>query len=354
MSMTRRFIGDRRAIALAATIFVGISGAGLGNAAPRSATWDPTCTAGAPSIVRWVRTSAMTERPALDRWCAGVGPPARMEGRQAAEVFAGPFVVASWNTHVGAGDIDAFVGDLRSGRLTGTPVADFVLLLQEVYRGGLDVPSLAGVRWASAEQPPGSAHARVAVTGAAERLGLSAIYVPSMRNGRPGATSEDRGNAILSSVRLSDVTAIELPLERQRRVAIAATVTVRGPDGSAQPVRLVCTHFTNMVMHHAWILSESGRLRQARALAQTLPTDGSLILGGDLNSWFGFRDAAYRQLAAKLSRASAEDRRPTFGPLRLDHLLFRLPATWRTEVRRVDRKYGSDHYPLVAMIDAPR
>jgi endonuclease/exonuclease/phosphatase family metal-dependent hydrolase len=274
-----------------------------------------------------------------------------MEGRQAAEVFAGPFVVVSWNTHVGAGDIDAFVGDLQSGRLTGTPVTDFVLLLQEAYRGGSGVPSLAGVRWASAEQPPGDGHPRVEVTAAAERLGLSAIYIPSMRNGRPGATSEDRGNAILSSVKLSDVTAIELPLERQRRVAIAATVMVKGREGSTQPVRLICTHFTNMVMHHMWLLSESGRLRQARALAQTLPADGSLIVGGDLNSWFGFRDAAYRQLAATLSHASTEDRRPTFGPMRLDHLLFRLPDGWRTGLRRADSKYGSDHYPLIAMVN---
>jgi endonuclease/exonuclease/phosphatase family metal-dependent hydrolase len=172
-----------------------------------------------------------------------------------------------------------------------------------------------------------------------------------MRNGRPGATSEDRGNAILSSVKLLDVTAIELPLERQRRVAIAATVMVKGREGNTQPVRLICTHFTNMVMHHMWLLSESGRLRQARALAETLPADGSLIVGGDLNSWFGFRDAAYRQLAATLSHASTEDRRPTFGPMRLDHLLFRLPEGWRTGLRRADSKYGSDHYPLIAIVN---
>jgi endonuclease/exonuclease/phosphatase family metal-dependent hydrolase len=202
--------------------------------------------------------------------------------------------------------------------------------------------------------PTGVPKERVEVTSAAERLGLSAIYVPSMRNGRPGATTEDRGNAILSSVRLSDVTAIELPLERQRRVAIAATVMVKGGEQGVQPVRLVCTHFTNMVMHHAWILSESGRLRQARALALALPAEGSLILGGDLNSWFGYRDSAYRQLAGTMARASAEDRRPTFGPLRLDHVLFRLPTGWRTEVRRAEQKYGSDHYPLAATIDAPQ
>jgi endonuclease/exonuclease/phosphatase family metal-dependent hydrolase len=171
-----------------------------------------------------------------------------------------------------------------------------------------------------------------------------------MRNGRPGTTSEDRGNAILSSVRLSDVTAIELPLERQRRVAIAATVTVKTRDNAPHPVRLVCTHFTNMVMHHIWLLSESGRLRQARALATSLPPDGALIIGGDFNSWFGYHDAAFRQLAGGMSHASSEDRRPTFGPMRLDHLLFRLPGGWRTQLRRADSKYGSDHYPIVATI----
>ena len=44
-------------------------------------------------------------------------------------------------------------------------------------------------------------------------------------------------------------------------------------------------------------------------------------------------------------------KRATFGPLRLDHLLFRMPDGWRAEVRRADSKYGSDHYPLVATVD---
>jgi endonuclease/exonuclease/phosphatase family metal-dependent hydrolase len=115
---------------------------------------------------------------------------------------------------------------------------------------------------------------------------------------------------------------------------------------------MVSTHFTNMVMHHMWILSESGRLRQARALAQALPREEPMIVGGDLNSWFGYRDAAYRELAQRLSPAAVEDRRATFGPMRLDHLLFRLPEGWRAELRRANSKYGSDHYPLVALIDA--
>jgi endonuclease/exonuclease/phosphatase family metal-dependent hydrolase len=322
----------------------------VGSASPLSAAAEPTCAA-ATDGVRWIRVSPTREHRALDRWCSGVGTPTRIEStRAAAEPITGPLAVVSWNTHVGAGDIDAFVADLRSGRLTGRPEQDFVLLLQEAYRAGDSVPARAAVSWAAAEQPAGAGR-RVEVAAAADRLGLSAVYIPSMRNGRPGATTEDRGNAILSTRPLSDITAIELPLERQRRVAIAATITVGAHGGAARPVRIVCTHFTNMVMHHLWLLSESGRLRQARALAQALPADGPLIVGGDFNAWFGFHDAAYRQLASGMSRANPEDRRPTFGPLRLDHLLFRLPDGWHAQLRRADSKYGSDHYPLVAWID---
>jgi endonuclease/exonuclease/phosphatase family metal-dependent hydrolase len=302
--------------------------------------------------VHWLRVSPERERASIDRWCAGVGSPARISGGQRSENLTGSVVVVSWNTHVGAGDIDALVADLRSGRLGGAPASPFVLLLQEAYRAGPEVPSRADVQWASAEGPDRRAASQVDVVAAARRLGLSSIYVPSMRNGRPGRTQSDRGNAILSSLPLGDVTAIELPLERQRRVAIQAGIAVTTRSGTV-PVRFISTHFTNMVMHHLWLLSESGRLRQARALARVLPADGPLILGGDFNAWFGYRDAAYRELAEHARRADSEDRRATFGPLRLDHLLFRLPAGWHSTVRRAETRYGSDHYPLVAVIDIP-
>ncbi|MEN3339278.1 MAG: hypothetical protein V7647_2954, partial [Acidobacteriota bacterium] len=57
----------------------------------------------------------------------------------------------------------------------------------------------------------------------AAALGLSLYYVPSMRNGG-AAPHEDRGNAILSSLPLTDLAAYELPFERQRRVALGATI----------------------------------------------------------------------------------------------------------------------------------
>jgi endonuclease/exonuclease/phosphatase family metal-dependent hydrolase len=341
-----------RARFIAACLALGILIACLGSARPQVAAEGSTCAVLAETAVHWLRLSAANERSSLDRWCAGVGPSITLSPAGVPEALTPPFAVVAWNTHVGAGDLDVLIGDLRAGRLTGKPVTDFVLLLQETYRAGNDVPTIPAVQWASAIFGAGPRSSRVEAIRLGERLGLAGIYIPSMRNGAPGATTEDRGNAILSTAPLRDVQAIELPLERQRRVAIASTVMVRSANAPPTPIRVVSTHFTNMVMHHLWILSESGRLRQARALAQALPAETPVILGGDLNSWFGYRDAAYRELAQKLSRPAREDRRATFGPMRLDHLLFRLPQGWRAEVRRADRKYGSDHYPLVATIEA--
>ena len=315
---------------------------------------EATCAARGEAGVRWIRTAPASERPTIDRWCAGVGPPARIAAIRSADALSGPFAVVTWNTHVGGGYLERLVGDLRGGRLTGgVPVTQFVLLLQEVYRSGAEVPEPDPdrVAWASAERTPAVAGARESLPDTARRLGLNAVYVPSMRNGAPLQTDEDRGNAIVSSVPLADVVAIELPLERQRRVAIQATVRVRSSDGGDVAVAFLDAHFTNMVLHHLWLLSESGRLRQAQALSAVLPREGPLIIGGDFNAWFGFHDAAYRELAKHAQPAPGQDRRASFGPMRLDHLLFRLPGGWTAAVRRAEDRYGSDHYPLVALIE---
>lgn len=304
--------------------------------------------------IRWLRVGADNEVTALNRWNAGVGPPFVIPRPAGDDAPAQVPVVVSWNTHVGAGNVDTLVADLRSGKLTGHPVTSFVLLLQEVYRSGKDVPSKEALRpfWAKLIRPPRLGGSREDIVTIARRLKLAAFYVPSMRNGAPAVTDEDRGNAILATVPLANLAAIELPLESQRRVALEATVTVAAPGRAALPLRLVSTHFTNMVLHHLFVLSESGRLRQARALARVLPPEGPLIVGGDFNSWFGYRDAAFKELARLVPPAASDDRRATFGPMRLDHVLLRLPDGWRATVRRADSRYGSDHYPLVAVIDA--
>jgi endonuclease/exonuclease/phosphatase family metal-dependent hydrolase len=174
-----------------------------------------------------------------------------------------------------------------------------------------------------------------------------------MRNGGPTVSAEDRGNAILSTLPLADLTAIELPFERQRRVAVAATVAGVTNAGAPWKVRVVSAHLDNMVgARRLWIAGgEFGRTRQARGLVSALQGEEPLVLGADLNSWFGFQDGAYRTAAAAFPGTPVTDRRATFhGMLRLDHLFFRLAAGWQAQFARGGNAYGSDHYPLVGEI----
>jgi endonuclease/exonuclease/phosphatase family metal-dependent hydrolase len=177
--------------------------------------------------------------------------------------------------------------------------------------------------------------------------------VPSMRNGGPGISAEDRGNAILSTVPLGELGAIELPFERQRRVAVAATVAGATTTGAPWRLRVVSAHLDNMVgARRLWIAGgEFGRTRQARGLVTALADEKTLVLGGDLNTWFGFQDGAYRTAAAAFPQTHVSDRRATFhGLLRLDHLFFRLEPGWSSRFRRAEHTYGSDHFPLIGEI----
>jgi hypothetical protein len=61
----------------------------LGSQPTQSGIAEPTCDARAGQDVQWVRAFAEKERGAIDRWCAGVGPPARITTQQAPELFTG-------------------------------------------------------------------------------------------------------------------------------------------------------------------------------------------------------------------------------------------------------------------------
>jgi endonuclease/exonuclease/phosphatase family metal-dependent hydrolase len=102
-----------------------------------------------------------------------------------------------------------------------------------------------------------------------------------------------------------------------------------------------------------WVAGgEFGRTRQARGLVSALADEKALVLGADLNTWFGFSDSAYRTAARAFPRTpQVTDRRGTFhGLLRLDHLLFRLEDGWSAAFHRANDTYGSDHYPLIGQI----
>jgi len=252
---------------------------------------------------------------------------------------------------LGAGDLRGLVDDLRRTR-GDVPL---VLLLQEVYRAGPEVPAPDRLRIRFASKLGGD-RVRQEVESLAETLDLNLYYVPSMRNGGPGDSDEDRGNAILSSLPLEELAAIELPFERQRRVALAATITGKTSKGRPWQLRVVSAHLDNLAgPGRAWIVGgEYARLRQARALVEHVGPDDAVILGGDFNTWFGFQELTYSALARVFPDTRVEDRRATFaGLLRLDHLFFRLPDGWTAAFRRADARYGSDHYPLVGTVTFP-
>jgi endonuclease/exonuclease/phosphatase family metal-dependent hydrolase len=299
----------------------------------------------ASELIAWSQPSAA--RDALDARCATTAPPvvdpepAYVSGDVDGLRDFDELVLVSWNVHIGAGDVAELVHRLRSGALTnGEPVAHFVLLLQEAYRAdpiGSPMANPADAR----------ERARADIVRLAQSLGLALYYVPSMRNG--DATEGDRGNAMLSTEPLTGFAAIELPLERQRRVAIAADVSGWNTAGDRWTLNLASAHLESTVpASRLWLFATGARTRQARALLDVLEEDESVVLGGDFNTWFGFSDPTYRTVATRIPDAAHSDRRPTFLPFfRLDHIFSRVPQGWTFSAARLDDRLGSDHYPLL-------
>jgi endonuclease/exonuclease/phosphatase family metal-dependent hydrolase len=204
--------------------------------------------------------------------------------------------------------------------------------------------------------------ARFDIVELARRERLALFYAPSMRNGRTAAAAlpEDRGNAILSTLPLSDPVVLELPYERQRRVAVLASVHVL--DAASHPValQLASVHLDNRArfgtLHRT--LGDA-RANQAAVLARHLAEGGPAIVGGDLNTWVPIADeAAVNVLRAELPLPEDPPDQgtlelPSVLPrLRLDHLFFRLPDGWDAGYDVAGSTYGSDHYPLVGWMRA--
>ena len=308
----------------------------------------------APSI-RWTPAATGRDEPELARWRAAVGP---VRVRNATGIGAPklPLTVAAWNAQVGGGAIRRLWNRIAPD--TGKEAVPAVLLLQEVFATGPDLPEVAaGSAWADRITGTPQGEDRTDIVSFAREASLSLVYVPSMRNGGPdGGPPEDRGNAILANVPLSSARAIELPFERQRRVAAAAEVTIGG-----RRVALCSVHLENRApWARAWRTLGSGRGRQMAGLLGVFPGNShadAFVLGGDLNTWmFGRREAAYTLARRTFRQPEHPDPRPTHhlevgGWLRrADYLLFRLPPGWRGEYRTLDDSFGSDHYPLVGDI----
>ena len=295
----------------------------------------------------WFSPTLAGDRTTLARWSAGVGPPVVRTSTTQESSPTDTLCVISWNTALGAGDVKRLLDDVRAERGR----APIVLLLQEAYREGPEVPEGRTLEASFAGRLGGEGS--VEIEALAESLGMNLYYVPSMRNGAPWETDEDRGNAILSSLPLAELSAIELPFERQRRVAVAATIAGTSTHGRPWRLRVVSVHLDNLVgLRRGWFVGgEFARVRQTRALLDYVRDDSAVILAGDFNTWFGSAEPAYNAIARAFPDTDSSDRQPTFmGLLRLDHMFFRLPDGWRGTFRRGKNRYGSDHYPLVGTI----
>jgi endonuclease/exonuclease/phosphatase family metal-dependent hydrolase len=312
------------------------------------------------TVVAWITPRDERTRARLADWCAMVGPvvyerePARTPNRPMDRL-----AIVSWNTHVGGGDLGALVDAVQRGDFTrGEPVDAVVLLLQEMYRHGSDVPARATILSAVPSRIAHALHAEHTrdVRRVASERGLALLYTPSMRNGALADDPEDRGNAILSTLPLSDPAAVELPIERQRRVAAVATVGGQTTTGAAWRVRLANVHLdTALALFHGGPLTARKRQVDAlvAALTESLPFPGPTVLAGDFNAWLGEREPAIRALRGAFPDAPALAGSTWAGPLglraTLDYVFAKGPVG-TIQVQRVPSRFGSDHYPLLSVV----
>ena len=308
----------------------------------------PSCESGGP--VEWFGPADPDQRQRLSNWCESVGPavvdaPAGVPAN--VDLSQSGLTVVSWNVHEGGGDVERLLARLRNAPRTPPEAAPaVVMLVQEAMRGGASVPST----FPAAVSPPGRIaprRARLAdVVDVARQMGLWIAYVPSMRNGRggDGEDREDRGSAILSTLPLSEAVAIELPWVHQRRVAVMATVSSR--VGSAPwRARMVSVHLDN----------RPDRALQAASLARFLRPYSAdsipLVVGGDLNTWFGAREKTVGHLDAVIPRVKECGNRPTFQyGLHLDHVLTTLAPDVQRGCDILEDSFGSDHRPTVLRV----
>lgn len=313
------------------------------------------------SDIRWYQVEEVEERAQLIRWCAAVGAPLiENPGRPRSPASIDSLAVVTWNTHVGGGALGYFLRQLRTGVLTkGEPVPHFVVLLQETYRAGPEVPTQppAGAVYAEEIFPSRELGERTDVRTIGEDNGLYVYYVPSMRNGVDAEPPEDRGNAILSTLPLAEFAAWELPYRAQRRVAIGAVVKGKTTTGESWRLAIINLHLDLRTGISTFFRSfGSAREQQTEFLLEHLPVDGAAVIGGDFNTWLGEREEPAIDLVREQFTEPPEI--PSHGTLEFgaflerqtDYLFFRLPQKWSGRYRRIDDTYGSDHYPLLGWV----
>ena len=297
----------------------------------------------------------------LAGWRQNVGEPVSLDlasgeasGRAAT---ATTLAVVSWNVWMGRGRILELVEGLRAGALGVPGDLTPVLLIQEAFRQDDTVPSRSN--GFAARELVTRLRPRQDIVDVARSLRWNLRYVPSMRN---GGERSDRGNAILTPLRLGAVQEIELPFALQRRVAVGAATTIAGLEA-----RLLSAHLDPRgPVGYKW-LGAAARGHQMDHLLAGLE-DPTVVLGADLNLGRGRAERAWRLLVEHGFEHGIPPVLPSWRHtyhslprLVIDYLLVRnLAGAIRSVlVRRVDEDpadrgstvFGSDHHPLLARVE---
>lgn len=302
--------------------------------------------------------------PEHAHWHGNVGDPVALDLAPPLPHKTKAIDVLSWNLAIGLGRLPEVVETLKAGGFDGVQRSNsrpLVILAQEAYRADDSVPHQVSSGHHGGKDPR---TARSDIVDIANALGFSLRYAPSMRNGRHRS---DRGNAVLASVAIAHARAFALPHVRQLRVAVAAELH------GLPWLTFACAHLdTRGRVRDAKAAPRyaAGRTAQADALARKLSdewgSDQTVVIGADLNTYFGAREPVLRALiAAGFERIPhTPPRTHTFHarPVRmlLDHVLVRGEIS-SISVRRLDEDaadrgrtiFGSDHHPLLATIELP-
>jgi endonuclease/exonuclease/phosphatase family metal-dependent hydrolase len=252
-------------------------------------------------------------------WLAGcaairvpVPPAAPPAGRQV-------LAVVSWNMHHGSGNLSRLVADLTRGPVAAT-AAGYVFLLQEATTGG--------TRDTLAESAA---------------LGFTTHFSPVRQRKR-----QFTGNAIATTLPLTATRVIPLPRARQPRSAVAAAIAVDGIE-----LFVASVHLENRVgWTRGLLFSDGARGRQAETLIAALPPASPGIVGGDMNTWLGPSEPAWRTLFARFPDTPPRPEPTVRDRLVLDHLFFDLPDGWTATRQVLPDSYGSDHNPVLGLLYA--
>ena len=321
--------------------------------------------------ILWLSPVGDGENRSLETWCRNNGPPVVKPNP------AGDFSAANsdsidilvWNVEVGDGWVTEFLDQNTeidcdgSNSTMGGNGLHFVFLTQESLRRSDDIPEDV-TKGGLLPRVGGNAHpgAILDIIQVADRCGLSLFYLPGSRNGAEkfAGLYEDKGNAILSTLPLSDFAGIELPFESVRRIVPVATVTTPG----GRQVRVASVHvITTPPPWRVIMTGNTARERQSLGLINGLEKiesvygEISTVAAGDLNT-FSNRETSLRKLRRYFSASPPPFGKPTRGPVQADHILFRQRAFFESmadhivpgSYERVDELYYSDHYPVRARL----